>query len=166
MPDPGTDINQPGAPTMQGELDAMSNPSRVAAAAKVAATRQAAVQANATQGLAAALGGQGAVPPSVNDQIASHMMRDEEIDPAHPDAYLQAGATRLSKMKQLADSSKKVGNTQAFNTYTQVYNVLSQHMRDLYSKHAAGLSAQADQVAQRHQMLTEAQKQAAERDAR
>jgi hypothetical protein len=157
MPDPMSDIQQPGAPQMQSEVEAMSSPSK---AAMVQATRAAAVEAQAKQGLQAATGGGGQVPPPLNDQIAMHLMRDTEVDPEHPEKYIQAVKGRIAETTKLASDAKTAGKTDAYNTYSQVASIMQQHFNTLLDKHTAHIKAIAAEAIAKQNAQVQAQNEA------
>ena len=162
MPDPTSDVQQPNSPGLQADIDSMSNPSKAAAAQaqKVQDTQKAAREANAAQGLKAATTGQGQVPPPLYDQIAMHMMRDTEIDPDHPNKYLDACNGRIKAMLKLAGDSKKIGNMGAANTYTQVASVLQAHLNTMHDKYATHLQQIAAQAISEQNAQVDAQNKA------
>lgn len=135
---------------MQQNINAMSDQAK-----QIAATRPAAMEAQTAQNLQSAFG-PGEIQ-ALNHKIASHLMRDVEIDPDDPRGYLQAGASRIAEMKKLSESAKKSGNQAAAATYDQVAGVLSQHLNDLHGKYAAKLRAEAETAAQRDVQLKQAQ---------
>ena len=109
---------------------------------QVAATRQAAVQANAQQGLQAATGGGGQVPPSLNDQIAHHLLHVktlQDLDPvANREEYMNKVSEMIEEMEKKAKGveKSKTGNVAAAQTYQQVAQILKQRLRKMQNEDA------------------------------
>jgi hypothetical protein len=117
------------------DLQNMSDPAK--AAARVAQTRQAAVEANAQQGLKAALDDQHqATMRSINDQHADRIMEGFNLDTAlERHQYMKLLSKKISDIQKLAgDAKDKTGNMVAHNTYMQVSNILSQRLHSLQSE--------------------------------
>lgn len=111
-------------------------------AKRIQATRQAAVQANAQQGLKAATGGGGQVPPSLNDQIAHHLLHVKTIQDLDPVANRGEYMNKLSEMiMEMEDKAKdveksKTGNIGAAQTYRQVAQILKTRLHNMQSQDA------------------------------
>jgi hypothetical protein len=130
-------------------------------AKRIEATRPAAVQANAAQGLKAATGGGGKVPPPLDHQVAGailqHLRRQDqtEIDPVgNRQEYMLELSQRITEMEKKAADVKKSGtsNVVAQNTYTQIAALLKKSLYAMQSEDVGAPSAeQAGQMAAQNQ---------------
>ena len=131
----------PGVPQggqLQSDLTALSDPAKKAAA--VAATRQAAVQANAGQNLQRVQ--QGQPTKSLGDMIADHVMSQTDPDPdQEPHRYLTYAASRIADLMKEQGTAKKLKNQKAVQSYDQVIGILQQRMKGVQDKLTARMTA-------------------------
>jgi uncharacterized protein involved in exopolysaccharide biosynthesis len=131
---------------MADDIQALSDRAK-----QVAATRQAAMEANTAQNLKAATTGQGPVK-SLNDQVADQLLqhlrtRDlKNLDPvANRGEYMDELGNRIIEMEKQAQAVKKsgTGNMGAFNTYIQVANILKARLHAMQSQDVGAAPAEA-----------------------
>jgi hypothetical protein len=124
---------------MQQDLMALSDPAK--RAAQVAATRQAAMNANTQQNLQAATSGQGDIK-SLHQLVTDHIMSQTTPDPeSQPNQYVKYILDRIDSLKKEQDVAKKVKNVQAVQTYQQVMDTLHQRAMDVQNKLAQRMTA-------------------------
>jgi hypothetical protein len=105
-------------------------------AAAVAATRQAAIVANAQQGL------QGQPTKPLDEMVADHIMSQTTPDPeTQPNQYVQHVLARIDSLKKEQDIAKKSKNVQAVQTYQQVMDILHKRAMDVQNKLAGRMMA-------------------------
>jgi hypothetical protein len=141
MADPtslGTDDSGVPQGQMRQDLMALSDPAKKAAA--VAATRQAALQAQTQQNLQAAQSG-GDIQ-SLGDKIADHVLAQTTPDPeAHPHQYIQYVTDRIGNLEKELALAKKSKNVKAVQAYEQVIDILHQRAMGIQNKLAARMTA-------------------------
>jgi hypothetical protein len=127
----------------QGDQDAALGISDQAK--RVAATRQAALEAQTKQNLQKLGSDHAEAMESLNDRIADHVIKQlreqevKEIDPdTDPEGHMQELATRIKEMENKAKSVDKsgTGNVGAMNTYLQVADILKKRLHRMQSQDA------------------------------
>lgn len=144
--DPNQNMGMYGGGGAQGaDRQAIANISDQAK--QVAATRQAAMQQNAAAGLKAATGGGGQVPPSLNDQIADHIMGLMKS----PREQMSDLTDKIMELEKQAKDVEKsgTGNVTAQNAYLQVAAVLKARLHALQGQQTGTDQAAQAAMAQR-----------------
>ena len=103
--------------------------------AQIAATRPAALEAQAAQNLRALDTGQSM--QSLNDRVADQVMQQTEPDPeTQPRQYMQRLSERIVEMEKQAKEVEKsgTGNQAAADTYRKVAEILRTRLRTLQNK--------------------------------
>lgn len=134
---------------MEQDIIALSNKAKEQAA-RIAATRRPAMEANAAQGLKAATG-DGKMPLSLSDQAADRLigaLRQKELKDLDPTAnrgeYMLTLGEKIVEMEKKAKDVEKsgTGNVVAMNAYTQVANILKQRLRNMQTEDVGGVATQ------------------------
>ena len=130
-----TGVPQGGA--LQRDLTALSDPAK---AARVAATRQAAVQGNAQQNLQRVQ--QGQPTKSLSQLIADHVMSQTDPDPEkEPQRYLDYASDRIADLMKEQATARKLKNQKAVQSYDQVIGILQGRMKGVQDKLTARMTA-------------------------
>jgi hypothetical protein len=87
-------------------------------------------------------------------------MRDTEVDPEHPEKYIQAVKGRIKETTKLASDAKTAGKMDAYNTYYQVASIMQQHFNTLLDKHTAHIKAIAAEAIAKQNAQVQAQNEA------
>lgn len=137
----------PAGGQLSRDIGAMSDPAK-----RIAATRDAAMQANTQRNLKATFDEKSAQEvKSLRDQTADHVLKQlhlqevHDIDPKNdPEGYMQTLADRIKEMEKKAKGVESSGtqNFGAINAYMRVVEILKERLHAMQSEDV-GLPAQA-----------------------
>lgn len=114
---------------LRKDIEAMSDPAR-----RLAATRDAAMEANVAQNLRALSSGE--EMQSLNDRLADMIMRQTMTPKRLRKKQSEELVARIQEMDKEAELVQEsgTGNMKAYNTYMQVANILRERLRKLQTE--------------------------------